>query len=82
MAHVAEVMVAVAFALPKVYAKFGAFFGAIGEEIFDEAQYNHFTDLKFEVFPREVHFVVCDERQHALFVGRQLHGDINPIQFH
>lgn len=82
MAHVAEVMVAVAFALPEVDAKFGAFFGAIGEEVFDEAQYNHFTDLKFEVFPREVHFVVCDERQHALFVGRQLHGDINPIQFH
>jgi hypothetical protein len=82
MRDIAEVVVAVAFALPKVDAEFGAFVGAIGEEIFDEAKYNHFTDLKFEVFPGKVHFVVCDERQHALFVGWQLYGDINPIQFH
>lgn len=82
MRDVAKVVVAVAFALPKVDAEFGAFFRAIGEEIFDEAQYNHFADLKFEIFSGKVHFVVCYERQHALVVGWQLHVDVNPIQFH
>lgn len=82
MAHVAEVVVAVAFALPKVYAKLGAFFRAIGEEVFDEAQHNHFADFKFEVFPGKVYLVVCDERQHALVVGWQLHVEVNPVQFH
>jgi len=82
MAHVAEVVVTVAFALPKMETEFFAFLGAIDEEIFDETQHNYFADFKFEVFPRKEHFVVCDERQHALVVGWQLHVDVNPIQFH
>lgn len=82
MRNVAEVMVAVAFALPKMDAEFGAFFRAIVEEIFDEAQHDDFADFKFEVFPWEKNFVVGNESQHALVICWQLRVDVNPIQFH
>lgn len=80
MGNIAEVVVAVAFPLPKMDAVLLSFVRAIREKITDEPQYNDLPNLECQVFAGQVHLVSRNESQHALLMLGKFDININPLQ--
>ena len=70
MRDVAKKVIAVAFALPEMWAMLSAFFAAGGIEVFQEFQDNHFAHFKFSALSRQENAVSWDEAQQALTIFR------------
>lgn len=63
-------MIAVSFALPEVKPVLLRFIRSFFVEILQKAQYNHFADLKLEVFAGQKYFVFRNIGKHPLLMRR------------
>lgn len=81
MGDITEIVVAIAFSLPEVYAVLLFFLWSVGKEILDKVQHDHFAQFKFKVFSRQEHLVIRYVCNNALLVLWQRIVDINPVQF-
>ena len=82
MRHVAEEVVAVAFARPEVTPMFFALFGLVGEVIGAESQDNDLPNFERQILTGKEYPVPRNECQHALVVLWQSVRHSTPVTGH
>ena len=72
MRHIFEKMIAVAFALPEVWAVLSAFLAGRRIKVLDEFEYDHFAHFEFARFSGKKHAVAGNVSQQTLTIFGQL----------